>query len=62
MFPDDFVKTSIISIAESYLTFFVPRLYYDFASSRKRLPHPGPSKGLFGKNIAHPSEFGKNQF
>jgi hypothetical protein len=37
-------------------------LYYDFASSRKRLPRPGPSRGRFGKNIAHPSEFGKNQF
>jgi hypothetical protein len=22
----------------------------------------GASKGFFGKNIAHPSEFGKNQF
>ena len=36
MFPDDFVKTSIISIAESYLTF----LFHDYTT----ILHP-PEKG-----------------
>jgi hypothetical protein len=42
MFPDDFVKTSIISIAESYLTF----LFHDYTT----ILHP-PEKGYLAPGL-----------
>ena len=42
MFPDDFVKASIISIAESYLTF----LFHDYTT----LLHP-PEKGYLAPGL-----------
>jgi hypothetical protein len=42
MFPDDFVKTSIISIAESYLTF----LFHDCTT----ILHP-PEKGYLAPGL-----------